>query len=278
MARKPRIKSGADIYYIFSEPAAGIKLFKDEEDFLCFFSALKKSSSKHFCTVYAYSVQNNGIYFLIKEEDGGSVSAFMQGLFSSYALKYNNRYLRSGAVTNGRYKSIPVENFNEALELSVYINNLSGISSHKAYLNLEGDEFCDVTYIKKELENLFKDKAVSAYKDLLNKNAAPQKEFKKRKKLSEEQIFTLSKKILGFSVSDIAKKDKKSRNLALKKLYEKGGFTVAQISRTTKLSRGIVSRAILKSEDISNTHSLFKTTAAKVPVPKTAEKEDIWLL
>lgn len=278
MARKPRIKSSADIYYIFSEPAAGIKLFKDEEDFLCFFSALKNSSSKHFCTVYAYSVQNNGIYFLIKEEDGGSVSAFMQGLFSSYAVKYNNRYLRSGAVTNGRYKSIPVESFNETLELSVYINNLSGVSSHKAYLNLEGDEFCDVTYIKKELENLFKDKAVSAYKDLLNKNAAPQKEFKKRKRLSEEQIFTLSKKILGFSVSDIAKKDKKSRNLALKKLYEKSDFTVAQISRATKLSRGIVSRAILKTEDISNTQPLLKTTTAKASVPEPAKKEDIWLL
>lgn len=275
MARKPRTKSGADIYYIFAEPAFGIKLFKDENDFFVFLSAVKSASSKHLCSIYAYSVQNSGIYFLIKEESDGSVSGFMQGLFSSYAARYNNRYLRSGAITNGRYKSIPVETFDEALEFSVFINNLSSVSSHKAYLTFESDGICDTEYIKDGLEKQFGGNAAKTYQELLGKNSAPKKNFKKRKRLNEEQICSLSKKILGYPPQNIKTEDKKSRNLALKKLYEKGGFTVAEISRATKLSRGIVSRAILKPEDFSNSKPKQTT---KNRTAKPDGKEDIWLL
>lgn len=284
MARKPREKSNIGIYFIFMEAAAGLKLFKDEKDFYEFFSAVKNSSKKHGCTVFAYSVQNSGIYFLLKENQeknskNSSVSSFMQGVLSAYAVKYNNRYLRCGAITNGRYKSHAVENFNEVVELSVFINKDEKNSSRNAYINFENDDICDVSYIKNGLKENGEYDAKKTYEILLEKKASPQKIFKQRKKLGAEQINALIEKIIGTSAKNVKNMSKQNRKEALKIICEKSELTVAEISRATEISRGIISRASKMPETKEKTYFDYKKKNDIIESKiKTEKKEDIWLL
>lgn len=286
MARKPRETSETGIYYIYLEGAFGIKLFKDENDYADFAAFLKKASEKYDILMFAYSLGKNHAYLLLKENMPGTVGKFMQSVLSGYAVKYNNRYLRNGGITNGRYKSIPVQSFDEAFKTSAYINNMEPdgtYSSRNAYTSSFPDGLTDTSYIFDGIkENYGDDNAQHYYSEFLGKKVLPDNDFKKRRKLSPEQLDILIKKLCGIEPEEIASLEKTKRNSVLKKLVAKSGAAVSEISRATGISRGIISRCLSAKPKKSKTQNpVFDYKAKNDMLENTAlsgRKDDIWLL
>ena len=72
---------------------------------------------------------------------------------------------------------------------------------------------------------------------------------------------------------------KQNRKEALKIICEKSELTVAEISRATEISRGIISRASKMPETKEKTYFDYKKKNDIIESKiKTEKKEDIWLL
>lgn len=74
-------------------------------------------------TLLAYCLMPNHFHFMIRQEDGSlTISDFMRRLSITYAMYYNNRHHHSGAIYQGRYKNVLIENEYQWLYLSKYIH------------------------------------------------------------------------------------------------------------------------------------------------------------
>ena len=60
--------------------------------------------------VHAFCLMNNHYHLLLSENVENGVPRFMRKLNMGYALYFNEKYERNGALFQGRYKSVPVLN------------------------------------------------------------------------------------------------------------------------------------------------------------------------
>lgn len=72
--------------------------------------------------IICYALNPNHYHFLLKEIEESGISEFMKRLNGGYTWYFNNRHKRSGALFQGRYKSVRVSSNEQLLHLSAYIN------------------------------------------------------------------------------------------------------------------------------------------------------------
>ena len=108
MAIKARQKSTTGMYHVLIRAAAGITLIHDDEDRAVYTQAIKLLEEKGYCTIHAYSLHENHVHILLKENNE-NIAQVMKRLGATYSYYYNVKYDHYGPIYLDRFKSEPVD-------------------------------------------------------------------------------------------------------------------------------------------------------------------------
>lgn len=72
--------------------------------------------------IVAYCLNQNHFHLLLKQKVDGGISEFMKRLSGGYTWYFNNKYDRTGALFQGRFKSSHIDVNEYLLHVSVYIS------------------------------------------------------------------------------------------------------------------------------------------------------------
>ena len=143
--RKTKFTVG-EFYHIYNRGVDKRSIFENEEDFLRFYQSIQEFNtiensgslfeilrtknqsrsstpkSTKLVNFIAYCLNQNHFHFILEPlvEDG--IQKFMHKLSTGYTNYFNDSHERSGALFQGRYKSIHIDTNEYLLHLSVYIN------------------------------------------------------------------------------------------------------------------------------------------------------------
>jgi putative transposase len=159
-----------EFYHCYNRGVDKRVTFETEEDFeyflkiLNFFNDRDTSVSirerqngnvikNRYVSLVAYCLNKNHFHLLLKEENDGGISKYMQKVSTGYTMYFNQKYKRSGSLFQGKFKSKHVDNDLYMKHLGVYINvnnQVHGVVSKKEYrssfMNFvakRGDSLCD---------------------------------------------------------------------------------------------------------------------------------------
>ena len=116
------------------------------------FESGKKKEKDKLVNFVCYCINPNHYHFLLEQAVDNGIEKFMQRLGNGYTKFFNNKYLRSGSLFQGRYKSVHVDSNEYLLHLSVYINLNDRVhqlghsmskSSWGEYIGGNNYSFCD---------------------------------------------------------------------------------------------------------------------------------------
>ncbi|HLM84442.1 MAG TPA: transposase [Candidatus Bathyarchaeia archaeon] len=194
--RKTEFASG-EYYHIFNRGVDKRKIFQDESDFQRFWQSLillndernglmlswrnckrdrpgidfktflqqeSGSDRKLLVEIISYCLNPNHFHFILKQSKDDGIKKFMHKVGTSYANYFNERYDRTGALFEGRFKSIHIKNDSRLLYLVSYVScnsEVHGISkaskykwcSFSEYIGLCKDEVCDKKVILDQFRN-----------------------------------------------------------------------------------------------------------------------------
>ena len=105
--RKIQFVAG-EYYHVFNRGAVRQSLFLDERDYEYFLRRLKRYSKIFNVTVIVYCLMRNHYHLLLHQNDLPSIETLMQRLGNSYSKYFNNRYQKTGAVFEDRFKALHV--------------------------------------------------------------------------------------------------------------------------------------------------------------------------
>ena len=197
-----------EFYHVYNRGVDKRKVFLDREDFERFLQSMKEfntpdpigsiyennflkksqlggSTSKRGSLVnfIAYCINPNHYHFILQQTAKNGIEKFMQRLGTGYTMYFNNKYQRSGALFQGRFKAIHIDSNEYLLHLSTYVNlnnrvhQLGGSasklvykSSWEEYIKRQGG-LCAKKLILDQFKNIFeyKDFAESSLKDILRR-------------------------------------------------------------------------------------------------------------
>ena len=82
--------------------------------------------------IVAYCLNPNHYHLIVKQISEKGIERFMQKIGTGYTNYFNKRYERSGALFQGKFKSIHIDSNEYLLHLSVYVfeNRLGSLSGH----------------------------------------------------------------------------------------------------------------------------------------------------
>lgn len=88
-------------------------------------------------TLLAYCLMPNHFHFMLRQDSSAiTISNLMKRLSITYAMYFNDRYHHSGAIFQGKYKNILLENEYQWIYLSKYI--------HRNPVHLQGSVPCNL--------------------------------------------------------------------------------------------------------------------------------------
>lgn len=122
MGRQARQLSGSGFYHIVFRGVNHQHIFEDESEYTYFLQALHDLKLELAFEVHAYCLMSNHVHLLLREKQSGDISLIMKRLLTKYAMYFNRKYQRSGALIAGRYKSVPVEVDEYFIPLQRYIH------------------------------------------------------------------------------------------------------------------------------------------------------------
>ena len=121
MPRPIRLLSEANVYHIVLKGINSEQIFYDDNDYITFLKVLKKSCDDYDVQVLAYCLMNNHIHLLLKFSENNIPQVF-KSIGASFVLRYNNKYMRTGSLFNGRYYSKAVNTDEYLLTVLKYIH------------------------------------------------------------------------------------------------------------------------------------------------------------
>lgn len=177
MRKKPFVNK--EYYHIFNRGVDKRKVFLDGNDFNRFLQSMDEFNSiapigsiyensfnkkriklgysmSKLVNFVCYCVNPNHYHFLLEQVVDSGIEKFMQRLGNGYTKFFNNKYLRSGSLFQGRYKSVHIDSNEYLLHLSVYINLNDRIhrlghsmskSSWDEYIGGDNYSFCNKNII-----------------------------------------------------------------------------------------------------------------------------------
>lgn len=83
----------------------------------------------------AYSQLPDHYHLLVHELEKGALERFIRSLCTRYAIYFNKKYNRRGAIFEGPYKSVEIKDMHTVYLLSRYFHKASKHSSYTAYLD-----------------------------------------------------------------------------------------------------------------------------------------------
>ena len=254
MSRQVRKLSQTGLYHVIFRGISRQNIFEEKQDYEKLLKVMKKVKEETNSEIYAYCLMSNHVHLFIKEKNTGDISKIMSKILTHYALWYNIKYLRSGALFGERYKSEPVEDERYFLGLVRYIHQnpkkaemvetLGNYewSSYGEYIGKSDRKVADVEFCL----NIFsenKNKAAQQFIEFNNIIDFEQYEIS-NKKSSEHIRRLIMREIDGQEPHNIKSMSKDKRNMIIKKLVIETGISKSALERATGISRGTISRII----------------------------------
>ena len=283
MSRPLRIEYAEALYHITSRGNARENIYLTDDDRLNFLKILKQVCETYNWICHAYCLMDNHYHLLIETPEG-NLSRGMRQLNGVYTQTFNSSNNRVGHVFQGRFKGILVEKQSYLLELCRYIV-LNPVRAKmvrdvkkwawSSYRETAGlievkDPIVSIEWL---LSNFAKRKKVAQYKYIKfvseGKNI-PQiwNDLKQQIFLGNESFvkdLLESKMELDKDISEIPSSQKRpqakslqyyekttqSRNEAILKAWESGGYTQKAIADNYKIHYSYVNKIIKKMKAVS---------------------------
>lgn len=246
MGRQARQLSNSGFYHIVLRGINHQHIFEDESDYTYFLKGFRDLKIDLAFEVYAYCLMSNHVHLLLREKQAGDISLIMKRLLTKYAMYFNRKYQRSGALISSRYKSVPVEVDEYFIPLQRYIhqnplkaglvNKLEAypFSSYKEYLL--GGELADTAFA---LELIGRNEWICLHQVLTDDDF----EISGKLSINDKEI---RRRIMyytnGCEPHEIGSWSKAERDSMLRQLKE-AGLSIRQIERVTGISRGVVAKS-----------------------------------
>jgi REP element-mobilizing transposase RayT len=125
MARPLRIDIEDGFYHVTSRGWERCKVVRDDRDRQRWLELLERVATRCGWRVFAWTLLDNHFHLYLRTPQP-NLSAGMHDLNSGYASFFNRRHRRCGALFQGRFKAVLVENDSHATELTRYIH-LNGV-------------------------------------------------------------------------------------------------------------------------------------------------------
>jgi putative transposase len=123
MARRRRTARGGVLYHVLNRSAKKTPLFWTEQDYLAFEHLVLEAKQRFAVFIFAYILMPNHWHFLLSTAGDGDLSRFMHWLSTSHSRRWNIAHQKTGdgAVYQGRFKAIPIQDGEHALCVWRYI-------------------------------------------------------------------------------------------------------------------------------------------------------------
>lgn len=119
--RKNQFTTG-HYYHVYNRGANRERIFFNENNYLHLLKLVKKYCQKYLITAIAYCLMPNHYHFLLRQDGEVTISRFTGTLFNAYAQALNKQTGRSGALFEGRFKDVHVDDAAYLLHLCRYIH------------------------------------------------------------------------------------------------------------------------------------------------------------
>jgi putative transposase len=121
MARQPRFVLPNYPQHVIQRGNNRGIIFQDPGDYNFYLEKLLEASKKHECKIHAYVLMTNHVHLLLTPLLESSISKMQQMIGRYYVPYYNNRYLRTGTLWEGRYRATLIESEKYFLSCMRYI-------------------------------------------------------------------------------------------------------------------------------------------------------------
>lgn len=278
MARPLRIEFSGALYHVTSRGNERKPIYLEDEDFERFLTVLSEVCERYNWVIHAYCLMTNHYHLLVETPDG-NLSKGMRQLNGVYTQAFNRAHCRVGHVFQGRYKSILVDKEAYLLELNRYIvlnpvrakmvdspsewpwsswHSTMGLMVSPPWLATAQILLMFSKYQKearKQYEQfVMKGKGVSPWKALTNQIFLGDENF-------VNTHLSLLKEQEG-DLKEVPKKQRRSkalslqhyathsdtRNEAIIKAYQSGGYTLKEVGEYFNLHYSRVSKIVAKSK------------------------------
>lgn len=110
------------IYHVFNRGAHQLTIFRKPRHFRKCVGLLLKYSAHYNVSLLAYCLMPNHYHLIVKHEDDGSISRFLQTSFNSFVQYYNILESHSGTLFQGAAKSTLVDTDDYLLQVIRYVH------------------------------------------------------------------------------------------------------------------------------------------------------------
>ncbi len=114
--------SKGEYYHIFNRGVNKEQIFFSSAHYLYCLKLVSKYALKYHITIIAYCLMPNHYHFLVRQDDDISVSKFIGLVFNAYVQGINRLLNRSGALFEGRFKHVHVEDESYLVYICRYIH------------------------------------------------------------------------------------------------------------------------------------------------------------
>ena len=184
MSRHARLQFPGYPLHVMQRGHNRARCFQVENDYATYLGLLEESCRLYPCRVHAYVLMPNHVHLLLTPDDPLNVTRAMRRLGQRYVQHFNRTHSRTGAMWEGRFKSIPVDSIRYLLKCQRYIEQnpvRAGLVAHprdypwSSYrYNAEGWATTLVEAHPVYLEMVGRDRQlVSSYRDFLQQLPDP---------------------------------------------------------------------------------------------------------
>jgi putative transposase len=131
MERKPvftskkeyfRALTTVDFYHFANPPLKLSKaLILEKEKRIEFFRQLR-NQGQQLVEILSYCLMPNHFHFLLRQQLDNGISRFLSNFANSYTRYFNTKYQRTGALFQGIFKAVRIENDEQLVHVSRYIH------------------------------------------------------------------------------------------------------------------------------------------------------------
>ena len=248
MPRTVRRSSSTGFYHVTIRGVDKCDIFLDDKDRIRFLEALRQHVAESDTAIHAWCLMGNHIHLLIESNTLETLSLLMQRVVSAYVWVFNKLHDRVGPLLQDRFWSCGIESDAQFLATVRYIHlnpQAAGIcpakdyrwSSYQSYVKQQG-----TTETDKALEMLGSVKAFIEFHE--GEQELLRSFLDSERPVDAEALRQAMETALNEAhLSDLRGLKKKERDPLIKRLHE-AGYSVAEISRATEISRTTVHHAL----------------------------------
>jgi putative transposase len=105
MARLPRLIVPNQPHHVIQTGLNNQDVFLDAEDYQTFLGWLRTAAKTYKVAIHAYCLMPNHLHLLLTPSEDNGLGQMMQWVGRYYVPYFNQKYVRSGTLWNGRYKT-----------------------------------------------------------------------------------------------------------------------------------------------------------------------------